>query len=137
MDRLLEFAAAHPYLVGSFFVLLIAFIVLETRRGGKSVSPQQLTNLVNKEAGVVLDIREGKDFREGHITGSLNMPLSGLKERLSELEKYKEQPVVLVCNMGQHAGSAGRILSVAGFKDVRRLNGGINGWKTDGLPLVS
>ncbi len=137
MDRVIEFTLNHPYLVGSFVALLTAFIVLETRRGGKSVSPQQLTNLVNRENALVLDVREAKEFREGHITGSKNIPFAQLQSKLGELEKSKETPVILVCKMGQHAGAAGRILSTAGFKDVRRLSGGVSGWKADGLPLVS
>ncbi|MDX1695866.1 MAG: rhodanese-like domain-containing protein [Ketobacteraceae bacterium] len=137
MDRVLEFVMNHPYLVGSFVALLVAFIMLETRRGGKSVSPQQLTNLVNRENALVLDVRDTKEFREGHITGSKNIPFTQLQSKLGELESHKETPVILVCKMGQHAGAAGRILSTAGFKDVRRLSGGVSGWKADGLPLVS
>ena len=137
MDRVIEFAMNHPLLVGGFFALLTAFIVLETRRGGKSVSSQQLTNLVNKDGALVLDVRDAKEFREGHITGSKNIPFSTLQSKLAEIEKHKEKPVVLVCKMGQHAGAAGRVLTVAGFKDVRRLTGGVSAWKADGLPLVS
>jgi rhodanese-related sulfurtransferase len=137
MDRVLEFTLNHPFLVGSFVALLIAFIVLESRRGGKSVSPQQLTNLVNRENALVLDVRDAKEFREGHITGSKNIPFSQLQNKLGELESHKETPVILVCKMGQHAGAAGRILSTSGFTDVRRLSGGVTGWKSDGLPLVS
>lgn len=137
MDRVIEFAMNHPMLVGSFVALLVAFIVLESRRGGKSVSSQQLTNLVNRENAVVLDVRDAKEFREGHITGSRNIPFAQLQSKLGELEQYKDAPIILVCKMGQHAGAAGRVLSTSGFKDVRRLTGGLSGWKADGLPLVS
>ncbi|HAU16157.1 MAG TPA: rhodanese-like domain-containing protein, partial [Gammaproteobacteria bacterium] len=51
MDRLLEFALNHPELVVTFVVLLVLFFVLESRRGGKTVSSQQLTHLMNKEEG--------------------------------------------------------------------------------------
>ena len=40
MDRLLEFALNHPELVVTFVVLLVLFFVLESRRGGKTVSSQ-------------------------------------------------------------------------------------------------
>ena len=136
MDRLLEFVLNHPELVIPFFVLLTLLIMLESRRGGKTVSSQMLTNLVNKEDAVVVDVRDTKEFREGHITESRNIPFSSLKDNLTQLEKFKDKPVILVCKMGQHAGAAGRILSTSGFKDVRRLSGGITTWKSDGLPLV-
>ncbi|HVL01411.1 MAG TPA: rhodanese-like domain-containing protein [Dongiaceae bacterium] len=136
MDRLLEFAVNHPELVGPFFVLVFLFIVLETRRGGKTVSTHQLTHLVNKEGALILDVRDSKEFREGHITDARNVPYSTLKESLAQLEKYKDKPVVIVCKMGQHAGAAGRILHESGFKDVRRLSGGLTTWTSEGLPLV-
>lgn len=136
MNRLLEFVLNHPELVIPFFVLLTLLIMLESRRGGKTVSSQMLTNLVNKEDAVVVDVRDAKEFREGHITESRNIPFSSLKDNLTQLEKFKDKPVILVCKMGQHAGAAGRILSTSGFKDVRRLSGGITTWKSDGLPLV-
>lgn len=136
MDRLLEFSMNHPELVGTFVILLVLFFVLESRRGGKTVSSQQLTNLMNKDEALVLDVRESKDYREGHITGSRNIPFSKLKDNLSEVSSFQDKPVVLVCKMGQHAGAAGKILHGAGFKNVLRLTGGITTWKADGLPLV-
>jgi len=136
MERILQFAVNHPELVGPFIVLVILLIWVESRRGGKTVSSQQLTNLVNREGALVLDVRESKDFREGHITESRNIPFSTLKENLNQLEKFKEKPVVVVCNVGQHASAAGKILSGSGFTDVRRLSGGITSWKSDGLPLI-
>lgn len=136
MDRLLEFAMNHPLLVGSFFALLIAFFLLEARRGGKTVSPSQLTLLINNENGLVLDVRDPKEFREGHITGARNIPFSKLKDSLGQLAQNKEQPVVLVCKMGQHSGAAGKILNGDGFTNVLRLKGGISTWMAEGLPLV-
>ncbi|NPU94947.1 MAG: rhodanese-like domain-containing protein [Gammaproteobacteria bacterium] len=136
MDRLLEFVVNHPELVGPFFVLVVLFILLETRRGGKTVSTHQLTHLVNREGALVLDVRDSKEFREGHITDARNIPFSTLKESLSQLDKFKDKPVVIVCKMGQHAGAAGRILHENGFKDVRRLSGGLTTWSSEGLPLV-
>ncbi len=136
MDRLLEFCMNHPELVGPFVVLLTAFIFLESRRGGQTVSAQQLTNLVNNEEALVLDVREAKEFREGHITDSRNIVFSKLKDSLGEIESYKDKPVVIVCKMGQHAGAAGKILHQAGFSNIKRLSGGIGTWKADGMPLV-
>lgn len=136
MDHLFQFAMNHPFLVGSFLLLLTALLALENRRSGKSVTSQQLTNLVNSAGAVVIDVREAKEFREGHITDSRNIPYSQLQDKLNELAAFKDKPVILVCKMGQHAGAAGRLLTKAGFADVRRLGGGISTWTADRLPLV-
>ncbi|CBL44314.1 Rhodanese-related sulfurtransferase [gamma proteobacterium HdN1] len=136
MDRFFEFVMNHPLLVGSFLLLITLLLTLENRRSGKSVSPQQLVNLMNSAGAIVVDVRESKDFREGHITDSRNIPYAQLPEKLNELEAFKNKPVILVCKMGQHAGAAGRLLSKAGFSDVRRLGGGITTWTADRLPLI-
>lgn len=136
MDRLLEFITNHPELVVPFFILLALLIMLESRRGGKTVTSQQLTTLVNQGEAVIVDVRDNKEFREGHITDSRNIPFNSLKDNLTQIDKYKEKPVILVCKIGQVAGAAGKILTTSGFKDVRRLGGGITTWKSDGLPLV-
>lgn len=136
MDRVIEFAMTHYILVGSFLGLLIAFLLLESRRGGKTVSSQELSRLVNTAGALVLDVREPKEFREGHITDAKNITFSSLATNLKDIEAYKDKPVIVVCKMGQHSGAAGKVLSSNGFSDVRRLSGGISGWKADGLPLI-
>jgi rhodanese-related sulfurtransferase len=136
MAQLFEFIGHHPILVGIFAVLLVLFIRNETQRGGKGVSPQELVNLVNKEGAIVLDVRDSKEFAAGHIVDAVNVPHTALESRLSELEKYKEKPVTIVCKMGQHAGTAGAMLRKAGFASVSRLSGGMTEWRNQNLPVV-
>ena len=62
MGQVIEFVGNHPYLIGSFVLLLVLFVRNETRRGGHAVSAQQLVNMVNRENAVVLDVRDKKDF---------------------------------------------------------------------------
>ena len=136
MDRYIAFITAHPLLIGIFVVLLILFLLNESRRGGKTIVTAELIRLLNKENAVVLDLRDAKAFRAGHITGAVNLPHTKLKERVDELNKYKERPLVLVCAQGHHCGAAGQTLARAGFDKVVRLKGGIQGWTGDKLPLV-
>ncbi|MBV1907039.1 MAG: rhodanese-like domain-containing protein [Pseudomonadales bacterium] len=136
MDTLIEFLSNHFYLAGAFVVLLVLFIRNETSRGGQGVSPQELVNLVNHKDAVILDVRENKEFAEGHIVKSVNIPHGSLDKRLSELNKYKEKPLVVACKMGQHSGAVGTVLRKAGFAEVSRLSGGITEWRNQNLPLV-
>ncbi|WP_372964523.1 rhodanese-like domain-containing protein [Marinobacter sp.] len=136
MDRLFEFVVNHYILVSIFVALILALLVLESRRGGAKISAQGAVTLINKEEAVVLDIRDRKEFGEGRITGSINIPLSGLKGRVNELNKHKEKRIVVVDKMGQHSAMAVKQLKEEGFADVVRLNGGIADWKASNLPLV-
>ena len=59
-----------------------------------------------------------------------------LAERIAELDKHKDKPVILVCKMGTSASLAGRQLRARGFTRVARMQGGIQGWRADNLPVV-
>jgi len=136
MDNLFIFVTDHPFLVGTFVLLLALFIRNETRRGGQTVSAQQLVDMVNRENALVLDVRDKKEFDAGHIVDSVNIPYGALEGRLTELKNHKDRPVVVACKMGQHSGAAGTLLRKNGFDEVRRLTGGVAEWRNQNLPVV-
>ncbi|MGF0241518.1 rhodanese-like domain-containing protein [Rhodococcus sp. IEGM1300] len=135
LDHLIAFATTHYLLAGIFVVLLALLIAHEMKGGGRSLSTGELTGLVNKDAGVVVDIRPAKDFAAGHIVGALNIPHDKLTARIGELEKHKAKTIILVDAVGQTAGTHARELMKAGFT-AAKLSGGISSWKGDNLPLV-
>lgn len=135
MAQIFIFLSQQWMLVGLLLVLVFLYIQMEIKRGGQTISVHQLTALVNRENALVLDIRENTEFREGHIVDALHIPFTKLTERLGELEKHKQQPIVLVDKMGQHSGAAGKQLREAGF-NVSRLDGGMTEWRGSNLPVV-
>lgn len=136
MDRLFEFVVNHYILVSLFVAFLIAILVLESRRGGTKISAQGAVLLINKDEAVVVDIRDRKEFGEGRITGSVNIPLNSIKTRANELSKFKEKQIIVADKMGQHSAMAVKQLNAEGYANVLRLNGGIADWKASNLPLV-
>ena len=114
----------------------LAIVVLESRRGGAKISAQGAVSLINKDEAVVVDIRDRKEFGEGRITGSVNIPLNSLKSRAAELNKFKEKQIIVADKMGQHSAMAVKQLNAEGFANVVRLNGGVADWKASNLPLV-
>ena len=136
MDRLFEFVVNHYILVSLFVAFLVAILILESRRGGAKISAQGAVNLINKDEAVVVDIRDRKEFGEGRITGSINIPLNSMKSRMNELNKFKDKQIIVADKMGQHSAMAVKQLNAEGFSNVSRLNGGIADWKASNLPLV-
>lgn len=139
MDRLLDFAQANPLLSLAFLGLTLAIVYTEIRRlfrGYKAVNPAQLTELINREDALVLDLRGQPDFEKGHIIGSRHLLPSQIEPEGKLLAKAKETPVVLVCAAGITASAAAEKLVKAGFKRVSVLDGGITGWQSAGLPLA-
>lgn len=135
MERVFEFVANHWQLVGIFTFFLVALLWDNQKRAGASVSPAEATLKINKENALVLDIRDSKDFNSGHLVNALNIPFAKLAERMSELEKHQERPIILVCKTGQTVGVASKMLREKGFNAVR-LSGGMMEWSNQNLPVV-
>lgn len=136
MALFLEFLSQQWMLAGALLAAVALLLFHESRRSGRSISPQQAAQLLNREEGVVVDVRDAAEYRKGHIVDAINIPYASLKQRLSELDAYKERPVILVCKMGQHSGSVGKQLASAGFGRVYRISGGISEWQHQQMPLV-
>ncbi|TVP91439.1 MAG: rhodanese-like domain-containing protein [Pseudomonadaceae bacterium] len=136
LQQLMEFISNHYLLTTAFLAVLVLLIITEGRKAGLVVGPQQATQLINKENALIVDVRSKKDFAAGHIVDSRNIPADQLAKRMSELEKHKDQPILLVCANGQHAGPCAKQLKAAGYNKVNRLSGGVNGWRADNLPVV-
>lgn len=135
MDRLLEFVVNHWELVGLFTFFLVALLWDNNKRSGQSVSVAEAVLKINKENALVLDIRDSKDFNAGHLAGAVNIPYAKLADRLSELDKHKERPIILVCKSGQTVSVAGKMLKEKGFNAIR-LSGGMMEWSNQNLPVV-
>ena len=136
MVQFLEFIGNHPVLTGMWMVTLGAIFFYHKRTSASSVAPQEAIMMINRKNAVVVDVRERKDFDSGHIVDSLNIPLNKLKQRLSELRKHEQKPLIVVCKLGQHSGEAAKLLQEAGYDEVVRLTGGLSEWKAQSLPLV-
>jgi rhodanese-related sulfurtransferase len=138
-ERLPEFIGAHPLLSLAFVGIAIALVMNEFSRftrGYKAVSPAQLTQLINRDNALVVDVSAIADFEKGHIVGSKHVALSQLDPESKLLAKVKELPVALVCRNGMHSGPAAKKLVKAGFKHVYWLDGGIASWQGADLPLA-
>lgn len=139
MDRLIEFVQAHLLLSLAFAGLTLALVYTEVARlfrGFKGLSPAQLTDLINRDGALVIDIRGQADFDRGHIIGSKHLLPSHVDPEGKLLAKAKESPVVVVCNAGITASGVAQKLVKAGFKQVSILEGGIGAWQQAGLPLA-
>ena len=83
----------------------------------------------------LVDVRGAEEFKgpDGHVTGSLLIPLPELQERLAEIPP--ERPVVLLCHSGIRSALATQLLIKAGWERVANLRGGLRAWEVEGLAL--
>lgn len=135
----------YPFLADNWLLtsawMVVAILLLSVHfklstQGPQSIGPQMLTHYVNREEGVVVDIRGPADFNKGHIQGAINIPLTKIKGSVKELEKYKSKPMIMVCANGIQVSGACQILKKEGFSQLHKLSGGMSSWLGDNLPVV-
>jgi rhodanese-related sulfurtransferase len=137
MALIFEFLTQQWILAAALSVVIIMLFMHETRKSGPSLSPQKAINMVNAEQGVFLDLRDAADYKQGHIVDAVHIPSAKLAERMAELEKYRNKPIILVCKMGQQASAAGKQLKGNNFEQVYKMTGGMMEWSNLQLPTVS
>ena len=138
MDRLLEYIARHPFLVGGTAVLALAVIAYEVSRarsGGQAVGPMDAVRLMNQGA-LLVDVRSREEFEGGHVLDARHLPQEEVAGAGESLKKYRDKPVIVCCESGMRSGAAARVLKAQGFAKVVNLRGGLAAWRTENLPLV-
>ena len=139
MDRLLEFAGNNTLLVFALVASFLLVIFTELRRkasGMLAVVPTEAVKLINNDA-MVLDLRSAESFSRGHIAGARNIPMDELDGHMEKLAKFRNKPVVAVCDAGITSSKAVNSLRKSGFESVYNLKGGMSAWGQAGLPVVS
>jgi rhodanese-related sulfurtransferase len=84
---------------------------------------------------LLLDVRTGEEFDQGHIAGSVNVPPGGLDGYLRAVRNRGGRPVVIVCRSDYRAALAYPVVRSHGFDRVFVLDGGILRWQREQLPV--
>ena len=79
---------------------------------------------------LVIDARDAGQFAKGHIPGAINMDWRQVLAKRNEIPKDK--PVLIYCNTGSLSAQAGFAMRVAGWENLRILQGGMEEWKAKG-----
>jgi rhodanese-related sulfurtransferase len=72
---------------------------------------------IRENKGTIVDVRTPAEYMGGHASGSVNIPLNEVPNRIEEL-KNMEQPLVLCCASGNRSGQATYFLSAQGIECV-------------------
>ncbi|MFD0679531.1 MULTISPECIES: rhodanese-like domain-containing protein [unclassified Paenibacillus] len=84
---------------------------------------QELQNQKNK---MIIDVRDASEYKTGFIPNAINIPLSQLNHKISDIPK--DNNVYLYCRSGMRSKQAARILSKQGYTKIADLRGGILAW---------
>ena len=130
-------------LPSAFFFLLFACktVGVSTTAGGYAeVEPTIAAEMIlDSQQVVVLDVRPIDAYRgpEGHIAGALNAPFDTIEHQLPLLLPYQNQTVLVYGESSNDGAVASKVLSVAGFRNVVHIAGGLRSWIEHGYRTVN
>lgn len=86
---------------------------------------------------LLLDVRTAEDYvgEQGHVKGSVLIPVEELDKRLSDIEEFQEQTVMTICRTDRRSAKAAQILTKHGFADVHVIRNGMTAWHEAGYDV--
>ena len=122
--------------IALFFGLIVTSMKMKLSNV-KQVSHHQAIQLMNDGDAIVFDVRSRDNYKKGHIVKAIHVNMSEIKnDEIQRLGKYKERPVITVCDMGMQAEQAATLMHKQGFQQMYSLKGGMNEWQSSHLPTT-
>jgi rhodanese-related sulfurtransferase len=122
-----------------FLICVVAYCILSLLwpriRRGSRITHSTATALINSKNASIIDIRSKKEYKAGHLLNAIHVPYESLEDDLHRIENLKSQNVIVICDDGKLSRTASSFLRSSGFTKVFSLDGGISGWKANGLPV--
>ncbi|AOR23689.1 FAD-dependent oxidoreductase [Clostridium taeniosporum] len=121
----LELCYAPPFSTAKDVVNYVGYVGSNLLNNDfKQVNIDKVRELVESNA-FIIDVREKREYENGHIKNSTNIPLSELRNRTNEIPK--DVPVYLHCRTGQRSYNATLALQNLGFTNVYNITGSFLG----------
>lgn len=135
------FFMRHYMMCGAWIVVVGMLIYVQFKLMSaniKKCNSSVAIMMVNHDEGAFIDLRSTELFQKGHITNSINISLSEIKDgKLNRIERFKERTLILVGKdkFDSDCFNAGKALKKEGYK-VLILEGGIMEWINANLPVA-
>ena len=140
IDMQKKLTAFGTILVGTFLGFILWSSVAQSDQQFAAVSPSEASTLIEKHKGdsdfVILDIRTPGEYQSGHIENSIMIDFYS-KTYAEEINRLDKEKTYLVhCRSGNRSTRSMALFKELQFQKIYHLSAGINGWKSEGLPLV-
>jgi rhodanese-related sulfurtransferase len=142
------------YIIGGILLGIALTLSMRTIRYTDLVDPHisdidpktAYENILQRPKDIVfIDVRSEYEYDLAHASSSVNLPIHylfddthGLRnEKGIPLPKNTDQEIYLMCTGGRLAGVAYSYLEHYGYRNIKRIEGGLKNWNEDGLPIVT
>jgi rhodanese-related sulfurtransferase len=119
-----DLAYAPPYSSANDPINMVAFVAENDlgKFGPLITAAEAKAELASNTPPLVLDVRTDQEYRDGHLTGALHIPIDDLRRSINDVPR--DRRIVVHCRSGVRAHLASRILRQHGHEDVANLTGG-------------
>ena len=121
--------------VGMLLVVALSFAVgcsKGSSEGYSEIDSTKTIELANEtKETLVIDVRDADAYAKGHLANAINIPFDEFEAKIGDLEGYKNQNIILICNTGNKSGKAGQMLVDNGFTKVYNAADGMEEYDYD------
>jgi glyoxylase-like metal-dependent hydrolase (beta-lactamase superfamily II)/rhodanese-related sulfurtransferase len=108
-------------------------LMVSTERLSAQVAAERMAAAAPDQAPILIDVRAPGERQQKRIAGSIGIPLTQLRNRVSELPP--DRPLLVYCAGGYRSSIAASLLQRQGRSDVSEIAGGIAAWDAGKLPV--
>lgn len=92
----------------------------------KEISYKSLNEDMKNKNIILIDVRSRQEYEEGHLEGSINIPVYDIERKIEKIVKNKKNIIVVYCSSGYRSKKAKEILESLSYENVYNLKDGID-----------
>lgn len=100
-----------------------SFANTSSKQNNAKSQTQTQSQIKPKAKGVWIDVRSPEEYKAGHLSNSVNIPVGDIASKISAIEPNKDNPINLYCRSGRRAEVARKELLKLGYTNVTNHGG--------------
>ena len=117
--------------------LLLIFPKIVSGGIGKTIPSKNSVLMMNRQPSFLIDVRGEQDFNSGHLQNATNIKLEEIPDKIGVIKKHSKKLIIVYCQKGIRSEQAVNMLVKLGLDNVVSIEGGINAWIKEQLPIAN
>jgi rhodanese-related sulfurtransferase len=110
-------------------------LVNAAKKYAPQITVEQAKQEIEAGSVVILDVREPKEFKQGHLPGAINIPRGLLEFKVLDKIPDQNSNIVVYCKVGGRGALAAKTLRILGYNNVKNIAGGWEAWLKAGFDV--
>jgi rhodanese-related sulfurtransferase len=135
----LDFLLNHIFLIALVMIsgLFLIFPKIVSGGIGKTITSKNSVLMMNRQPSFLIDVRGEQDFNSGHLQNATNIKLEEIPDKIGVIKKHSKKLIIVYCQKGIRSEQAVNMLVKLGLDNVVSIEGGINAWIKEQLPIAN